>query len=102
LADALAGVGLADVAPGRDVCRLSVGQIARIALLRVMLARPRVLLLDEPDASLDDASAAEVARLTAAFVAEGGSVVRVSHVRADASATARYRLADGRLEALHA
>ncbi len=102
LVDALAGVGLADVAPGRDVSRLSVGQIARIALLRVMLARPRVLLLDEPDASLDDASAAEVARLTGAFVAEGGGVVRVSHVRADATATARYRLAGGRIEALHA
>lgn len=100
LAVSLAGVGLADVAPGRDVSRLSVGQIARIALLRVMLARPRVLLLDEPDASLDDTSAAEVACLTATFVADGGAVVRVSHVRADASATVRYRLAGGRLDQL--
>ena len=98
LAEALASVGLEGVAHDRDVSRLSVGQIARIALLRVMLACPRVLLLDEPDASLDDTSAAEVARLTTAFVAEGGSVVRVSHVRADANAAVRYRLAGGRLE----
>mgnify|MGYP001026504365 FL=1 len=98
LADALAGVGLGGVSPERDVSRLSVGQIARIALLRVRLAGPRVLLLDEPDASLDDASAAEVARLTGTFVADGGGVVRVSHARADASATVRYRLAGGRLE----
>lgn len=98
--EALAGVGLGGIALDRDVSRLSVGQAARIALLRVLLARPRVLLLDEPDASLDDDSAGEVARVTAAFVAEGGCVVRVSHVRADASATARYRLADGQLVAL--
>lgn len=99
LAEALASVGLEGVAHDRDVSRLSVGQIARIALLRVMLARPRVLLLDEPDASLDDASAGEVARLTAAFVADGGAVVRVSHVRADAAATVRYRLEGGHLTA---
>jgi putative ABC transport system ATP-binding protein len=102
LASALAGVGLAGVALTRDVSRLSVGQLTRIALVRVMLTRPRVLLLDEPDASLDDASAAEVACVVAAFVAEGGAVVRVSHVRADVSATARYRLAGGRLSALTA
>ncbi|MBN2847906.1 MAG: ATP-binding cassette domain-containing protein [Coriobacteriia bacterium] len=100
LADALAGVGLGGVAADRDVSRLSVGQIARIALLRVMLTGPSVLLLDEPDASLDDASAAEVVRLTGAFVADGGAVVRVSHVRADVSATARYRLEGGRLTVL--
>ena len=100
LREALDGVGLDDVALERDVSRLSVGQASRIALLRVTLTRPRVLLLDEPDASLDDASAAEVARLTAAFVGEGGSVVRVSHVRKDAAASLRYVLEGGRLAVL--
>jgi len=97
---ALDGVGLADVGPDRDVSRLSVGQASRIALLRTVLTGPRVLLLDEPDASLDDASAAEVTRVTRAFVADGGCVLRVSHVRADAAAQARYRLTEGTLTAL--
>ncbi|MDP2232316.1 MAG: ABC transporter ATP-binding protein, partial [Actinomycetota bacterium] len=74
-----------------------VGQAARIALLRTVLTGPLVLLLDEPDANLDDASAEQVARMTAAFVAVGGAVVRVRHQRTDALATQRYRLADGRL-----
>jgi ABC-type multidrug transport system ATPase subunit len=65
-----------------------------------VLTRPRVLLLDEPDASLDDASAAEVTRVTRQFVSDGGCVLRVSHVRADATAYARYRLAGGTLAAL--
>jgi putative ABC transport system ATP-binding protein len=97
LAGALAGVGMADVALDRDVARLSVGQAARIALLRVVLTAPRVLLLDEPDASLDDESAAQVAGMTATLVAAGGAVVRVRHARADAHADHRLRLADGRL-----
>lgn len=97
LRDALRDVGLPDVSLDRDVTRLSVGQASRIALLRVLLAAPSVLLLDEPDASLDDASAAQVARKTAAFAAAGGAVLRISHLRSDASATARYRLQDGRL-----
>jgi len=97
LRDALGDVGLGDVALDRDVTRLSVGQASRIALLRVLLAAPSVLLLDEPDASLDDASAAQVARKTAAFAAAGGAVLRISHLSSDASASARYRLADGLL-----
>lgn len=96
---ALEDVGLGALSLDRDVARLSVGQLARVALVRVMLTRPRVLLLDEPDASLDDASAAEVARVTSVFVADGGSVVRVSHVRADARASMRYRLEGGKLSA---
>jgi putative ABC transport system ATP-binding protein len=97
---ALDGVGLADVSLERDARKLSVGQAARVALLRVLLAGPRALLLDEPDASLDDASAAAVAAMTARFAADGGAVLRVSHLRADAAATASYRLADGILEAV--
>ncbi len=94
---ALDDVGLADVALERDGARLSVGQAARVALLRVLLTDPRVLLLDEPDASLDDASAEAVAAMTARFASAGGAVLRVSHLRADATANVRLHLENGAL-----
>lgn len=97
LREALDEVGLADVALTRDTARLSVGQAARVALLRVLLTGPGVLLLDEPDASLDDASAAAVARMTARFAAEGGAVLRVSHLRTDAAANVQLYLESGHL-----
>jgi len=100
LRTALDGVGLDEISLERDARQLSVGQVARVALLRVLLTRPRVLLLDEPDASLDDASAAAVAAMTARFAGDGGAVLRVSHLRADAAATASYHLADGHLRAV--
>ncbi len=93
---ALDAFGLDDVALDRDAARLSVGQAARVAMARVGLTRPDVLLLDEPDASLDDASAAMVSALTVRF-AETGGVVRIRHHRPDGVATRRERLADGRL-----
>lgn len=52
-ADALTSVGLDQFGP-RDPATLSGGQQARVALLRVLLAEPRALLLDEPFRSLDD------------------------------------------------
>jgi putative ABC transport system ATP-binding protein len=100
LREGLDGVGLEDVALDRDVSRLSVGQAARIALLRTILTAPSVLLLDEPDANLDDASASQVSRMTSEFVSNGGSVVRVRHARTDVDADRRYRLAAGRLTEL--
>ncbi|GAB4292339.1 MAG: ABC transporter ATP-binding protein [Coriobacteriia bacterium] len=98
LREALDRAGLSGIALDRDAARLSVGQAARVALLRVLLTRPRVLLLDEPDASLDDASAEQVRRFTAEFVLAGGAAVRVSHARNDDAADRRVRLAGGRLE----
>jgi putative ABC transport system ATP-binding protein len=95
---ALDGVGLGDVGPQRDAARLSVGQAARVALLRVVLASPRVLLADEPDAALDDDSAAQVAHLIEEFVDRGGAVVRIRHLRVDERAQRRFRLEGGRLE----
>jgi putative ABC transport system ATP-binding protein len=95
---ALDDVGLADVALDRDAAKLSVGQTARVSLLRVMLATPDILLLDEPDANLDDASAEQVRAMTERFVAQGGAAVRVRHLRSDDLATRRYRLVAGRLE----
>jgi putative ABC transport system ATP-binding protein len=95
LGSALESVGLAEVALDRDAARLSVGQAARIALLRVGLTRPDVLLLDEPDANLDEVSAAQVTAMTARFVDGGGGVIRVRHHRPDAIAARCVRLVAG-------
>ena len=94
---ALDRVHLADVALDREVSRLSEGQAARVALLRTVLTRPAVLLLDEPDASLDEESAEQVGLLTREFVDAGGAVVRVRHLRSDGHADRRLRLAAGAL-----
>ncbi len=69
--------------PGRlddDPARLSTGERSRVALLRLLARRPRVLLLDEPTANLDQDSAARVVRLLTGYV-EGrpAAAVWVSH-----------------------
>jgi putative ABC transport system ATP-binding protein len=90
-------VHLADIALDRDVSRLSEGQTARVALLRTVLTAPAVLLLDEPDAALDEESAEQVGLLTREFVDGGGAAVRVRHLRSDGYADRRLRLVAGAL-----
>ncbi len=97
LLEQLAAVGLGEIALERDAARLSVGQQARVALCRVLLTSPRALLLDEPDAALDEASADAVACIAREFAAAGGGVVRVRHRSSDGLASRRLRLQAGRL-----
>jgi phosphonate transport system permease protein len=62
-------VGLADYA-GRRVDTLSGGQQQRVAIARMLMQRPRVILADEPVASLDPASSKSVMDLMCSIAAE--------------------------------
>ena len=75
---ALQAVGLGRAAD-RPADRCSHGMQRRAELARVLVAAPRLLLLDEAHAGLDRASGALVGVVVAAVRARGGSAVVVSH-----------------------
>lgn len=63
----------------RETFSLSGGEKQKVALAGVLAMRPRILLLDEPLASLDPASAQEALALVRRMVDEGMSVLLVEH-----------------------
>ncbi|HEV2636351.1 MAG TPA: ABC transporter ATP-binding protein [Actinocrinis sp.] len=76
--EALAQVGLADVADGR-VRGFSLGMRQRLGLAAALLARPRLLVLDEPSNGLDPAGKKTVHGVLRRLAAEGATVVLSSH-----------------------
>jgi heme exporter protein A len=97
-ADALARVGLAYVGDAR-VRGFSAGMQRRLALARLLLIQPRVLLLDEPYSNLDTDGIALVNTIMSGIVADGGAALIVLHELAPAASvlSRTLTLANGRI-----
>lgn len=67
---------------GLSPSTFSGGEKQRINIIHAVAARPRLLLLDEPTASLDAAAAAEVVSIIKELKEEGTAMIGIFHDRA--------------------
>lgn len=77
---------------GRDTFTLSGGEKQKVALAGLLVMRPSVLLLDEPLASLDPASAYEALAIFRSLADEGTTIVLIEHRVEDALASRPERM----------
>ena len=92
---ALEWAGIRDLADS-PAWRISGGEARRVALARAVVLRPRLYLLDEPTAHLDDDGARRVADLTMKLRAEGAAVLIATHAPAP-QCDRRLRLENGKV-----
>ena len=100
--ESLAALGFGAEVLDWEIVRLSSGERQRLALLRLLAARPEVLLLDEPTANLDPVNAERVETMLVQQQRRGAGLVWVSHDQAQLQRLASeiFMVADGRLEPL--
>jgi energy-coupling factor transport system ATP-binding protein len=77
---------------GRDTFTLSGGEKQKVALAGLLVMRPSILLLDEPLASLDPASAYEALAIFRSLADEGATILLIEHRVEDALAARPERL----------
>jgi UDP-glucose/iron transport system ATP-binding protein len=89
----LTNLGFPEETKSWPISRLSTGERLRLALVRALIIRPKVLLLDEPTAALDAASVAAVEAVIASRIRGGLAVLWVTHDAGQARRIARRQLA---------
>jgi len=93
--ESLARVGLSDRLDHRP-SQLSGGQKQRVAIARALIAKPRILMADEPTGNLDTTTTDEILALFAQIHAQGQTVLMVTHENDVAAHCERVvRLRDG-------
>ncbi|EPM2068518.1 ATP-binding cassette domain-containing protein, partial [Escherichia coli] len=65
--------------PDMKVMNLSGGEKQRLALARALIKKPKILLADEPTASLDKNNKRIIMNILSEYNKDGGSVVMVTH-----------------------
>ncbi len=78
VADVMAQTGVTDLAE-RHPYDLSGGEKQKVALAKVLLTRPKIVLLDEPTKGLDAYSKRQFAEVMTKLKADGKTVVVVTH-----------------------
>ena len=94
-------IGLSGDLLEQPVARLSSGEKQRLALMRLLSNRPRVLLLDEPTANLDPVNTRHVEMVITEYRrAQKAAVIWVSHDPEQVARVANryYELCDGTLQ----
>lgn len=75
--EALTALGVQELAARKPV-QLSGGQAQRVALARAVLLQPKVILADEPTASLDDDAARQAVQLLQATARQQGATLVIA------------------------